>query len=119
MKKNNIPPCKICGEYFDNIFDATDHLLDDSGSEPFDPKLILSNGYSLMIGSLLRCMYKYAYDPKQIETITQSTYATLYASESGVGNMRELVEDIIVGEQMSEFDKELRQLLKEEDKDGK
>lgn len=119
MKKNEIPPCKICGTYFDNIFEATDHLLEDEGEEPFDPKLILPNGYSLMVGSLLRCLYRYAYEPEQIESITQSTYATLYAAESNVGDMREMVEDLIIQEYMNDFDRELNELLKGEDKDGK
>jgi len=117
-KKNKIQPCRVCGEHFDNIFEATDHLLEDGGEEPFDPKFILPSGYALMIGSLLRCIYGYADNPEQIKNITESTYATLYAAEVNVGDMRELVEDMIVNEHMLDFEKELKELLKE-DKDGK
>lgn len=119
MKKNDIPPCKICGEHFDNVFDATDHLLEDEGEEIFDPKLILPNGYSLMIGSLLRCLYGYANDPEQIEKITQSTYATLYAAEFNTGEMRNLVEDLVINEHMNRFEEELKELLENEGNDGK
>ena len=55
-----IKPCPECGEQFDNVFEATDHLLEED--EDFDPALILPNGYRLMIGSLLRCIYRYADD---------------------------------------------------------
>jgi hypothetical protein len=114
---NKIPPCAICGTEFDNIFDATDHLLEDDGEDVFDPKLILPNGYSLLIGSLLRCLYKYADNPTQIESITQSTYATLFAAESNPSEMRLIVEDMIINEHMTDIDKELRELLAEEETD--
>ena len=118
-KKNNIEPCKVCGEQFDNVFEATDHLLDGEGEKPFDPMLILPNGYSLMVGSLLRCLYGYADDPDEIKRITESTYATLYAAEVNVGDMRELVEDMIVSENMIDFEEELKELLKGKSEDGK
>ena len=111
MKK--IKPCNICGTEFDNIFDATDHLLEDGGEEIFDPKLILPNGYTLMIGSLLRCLFSYADDPEQIKSITQSTYATLFAAETNPSEMRTLVEQLIVDEHMHDFDKALEKLLEE------
>jgi hypothetical protein len=114
MKFKKIPKCKICGQQFDNIFEATDHLLDDIGSEPFDPKLILPSGYQLMIGSLLRCLYDYADKPENIREITQSTYATLYAAETNPGKMKRFIEDMIIHEHMSSFDQDLVSLLEEE-----
>ena len=117
MKFKKIPKCKICGQQFDNIFEATDHLLDDIGSQPFDPKLILPSGYQLMIGSLLRCLYDYADKPENIREITQSTYATLYAAETNPGKMKRFIEDMIIHEHMSSFDQDLVSLLEEETND--
>lgn len=114
MKFNNIPACKLCGQQFDNIFEATDHLLDDSGEQPFDPKLILPSGYQLMIGSLLRCLYSYADRPDAIKDITQSTYATLYAAETNPGKMKRFIEDMLIHDEMRDFDRELMQLLEDE-----
>jgi len=106
----------MCGQQFDNIFEATDHLLDDIGEEAFDPKLILPNGYTLMIGSLLRCIYAYADKPEEVKSITQSTYATLYAAEKNPGQVKHFIEDMIVREHMNSFDKDLHELLEEETK---
>jgi hypothetical protein len=111
---NNIPPCPVCGEHFDNVFDATDHLIEDQEGEEFDPKLILPNGYTLMVGSLLRCLFSYADNPEKIRAITESTYATLYAAETNPGNMKKMIEDMVIREQMSDFDKELVKLLDNE-----
>ena len=110
---DKIPPCSVCGEEFNDIFEATDHLLEDNESE-FDPKLILPNGYTLMIGSLLRCLYGYADDPKEIKTVIQSTYATLYAAETNPGSMKEIIEDMIIHDTMVHIDEELIYLLEEE-----
>jgi hypothetical protein len=112
-KYDEIPPCPVCGTPFDNVFEATDHLIEDEDGEEFDPKLILPNGYSLMVGSLLRCLFSYADDPAQIKSITQSTYATLYAAETDPGNMKSIIEDIVVHEHMSDIDKEIETLLKQ------
>jgi len=109
---NKIPPCPVCGEHFDNVFEATDHLLEDNDKE-FDPKLILPNGYTLMVGSLLRCLFSYADSPKDIKSITQSTYATLYAAETNPGEMKSIIEDMIIKETMNTIDDELIQLLEE------
>lgn len=106
-----IPDCPVCGTHFENVFEATDHLLDDEGEQPFDPKLILPNGYSLMIGSMLRALYGNADDPTQIKRITQDTYATLYAAEVDPGQMKHFIEDMIVSEHMSYIDEELEELL--------
>lgn len=114
---NKIPPCAVCGTEFDNIFDATDHLLEDDGEQRFDPKLILPNGYSLLIGSLLRCLYDNAENPTQIKKISESTYATLFAAENNPSEMRLIVEDMIIDQEMTDLDKELLELLQEEIKD--
>lgn len=114
---NEIPDCPECGEPFENIFDATDHLLEDE--EEFDPILILPNGYKLMIGSLLRVLYEYADDPIRIKNITQDTYATLYAAETEPKHMQRFIEDLIINEQMHDIDEELEELLDDNDKGGK
>jgi hypothetical protein len=119
MKKTNkIPPCPDCGQRFEDMFEATDHLLEDN-EEPFDPKLILPNGYTLMVGSLLRCLFGYAYNPEQIKEITQSTYATLYAAETNPGAMKAIIEDMVVAEHMHDIDGELFELLQEEIEDDR
>ena len=110
---NKIPPCPLCGEHFEDIFEATDHLLEEGDLE-FDPKLILPNGYTLMVGSLLRCLFANANNPKEIKAITQSTYATLYAAETNPGEMKSIIEDMIIRDTMRGIDKELIQLLEEE-----
>ena len=114
---NEIPDCPECGEPFENVFDATDHLLEDD--EEFDPCLILPNGYKLMIGSLLRVLYEYAEDPVRIRNIAQDTYATLYAAETKPKQMQRFIEDLIINEQMHDIDEELEELLDDNDKGGK
>lgn len=109
MKKDKPENCPECGEQFDNVFDATDHLLEDD--EEFDPALVLPNGYRLMIGSLLRCMYRYANEPEQIEKITQSTYMTLFTAETSPSTVVEVIEDMIVDSSMVGIDDELKDLL--------
>jgi hypothetical protein len=109
-----IPPCKICGQHFDNIFDATDHLIEDNGEEEFNPEIILPNGYRLLVGSMLRQLFESADKPEEVRTITQLTYGTLYAAETNVGLMKKLVEDAIIHEHMSEIDDELKELLEED-----
>ena len=104
-----IPPCPECGERFENVFEATDHLLEDD--EEFDPALVLPNGARLMIGSLLRCLYKYAGKPEQIKSITQSTYMTLFTAETQPEAIKDIVEEMIVESQMLEIDDEIKQLL--------
>jgi hypothetical protein len=104
-----IPPCPECGEHFENVFQATDHLLEDD--DEFDPALVLPNGARLMIGSLLRCLYKYADKPDQIRTITQSTYMTLFTAETQPEAIKDIVEEMIIESQMMEIDNELKQLL--------
>ena len=109
-----IPQCKICGTEFDNIFDAINHLMDDEG-DIFDPVLKLPNGYSLLLGSLLEELYRNADDPGMIKDITEMTYATLYAAQTDVDQMKELVEEAIIKQHMVDIDEELKELLDEED----
>jgi len=105
-----IPQCKICGTQFDNIFDAVNHLMDDEGGS-FDPILKLPNGYSLLLGSLLEELYRNADDAGMIKDITEMTYATLYAAQTDVTQMKELVEDAIIKQHMVDIDEELKELL--------
>jgi hypothetical protein len=109
--KNEINPCPQCGQHFDNVFEATDHLLEED--EEFDPALILPNGYRLMIGSLLRCMYRYAEEPEQIRKITQDTYMTLFMAETQPDVILDVIEDMIVGSSMVGIDDKLKQLLED------
>lgn len=111
-RKMEVPPCPLCGTQFETIFDATDHLVEEGGQEIFDPVFTLSNGFGLMIGSLLRSLYFHANNPDKIKYVTQETYATLYAAVASPDSMRNLVEDIIVTEQMEDIDLELRKLLR-------
>ena len=104
-----IPPCPECGERFENVFEATDHLLEDD--EEFDPALVLPNGARLMIGSLLRCLFKYANKPDQIKSITQSTYMTLFTAETQPEAIKDIVEEMIIESQMMEIDDEIKKLL--------
>jgi len=114
MNSKDIPPCSICGQQFDNIFDATDHLAEDENGEYFDPKLILPGGYQLLIGSLLRCIYEASTNPKNVRDITQSVYATLYAAESSPRKMKEYIENVVVNQEMRHIDKELAHFLTSE-----
>jgi len=109
-----IPQCKICGTEFDNIFDAVNHLMDDE-DEVFDPVLKLPNGYSLLLGSLLEELYKSADEPDIIRDVTEMTYATLYAAQNDVVQMKELVEEAIIKQHMVDIDDELKELLEEDE----
>ena len=114
---NDIPHCGLCGEHFDNIFEAVDHLLEES-TEPFDPRMRLPNGYSLMLGSLLRQIFYSADDADLVKNIAEMTYATLFASENNTHEMQRLIEESIVQQHMSVFDSELKDLLDGDKNDG-
>ena len=86
-------------------------MIDDNDEEEFNPIVSLPSGYQLLLGSLLRQLYDKADDAKEIKTIVELTYATLYAAESNVPMMKRLVEDAIIHEQMFEIDHELKELL--------
>jgi hypothetical protein len=108
---NSIPRCNVCGTEFDNIFDAVNHLVEDGDEDLFDPKVTLPNGYSLLVGSLLRQLFDNAENPEEIKRITQMTYGTLYAARTDPGEMRRLVEEAIVHEHMATIDGDLLKLL--------
>ena len=108
-----IPQCKVCGTHFDNIFDAVNHLMDDE-EDVFDPILKLPNGYSLLLGSLLEELYRNAEDAALIKDITEMTYATLYAAQTDISQMKELVEEAIIKQHMVDIDEELKELLEED-----
>jgi hypothetical protein len=108
-----IPKCNVCGEEFDNIFDAVHHLTEDD-EEVFEPIFHLPSGYALMLGSLLEEMYDNADIPDIIRDIAEITYATLYAAQSDVIKMKDLVQEAIINQHMSTIDRELKELLEEE-----
>lgn len=107
-----IPQCKVCGTEFDNIFDAVNHLTEDD-EEVFEPIFQLPSGYALMLGSLLEELYHHADEPEVIRSITEITYATLYAAQSDVVKMKDLVQEAIINQHMSAVDEELKELLEE------
>jgi hypothetical protein len=109
-----IKPCEVCGTQFKNIFEMVEHL-DEEGDTPFDPKLILPNGYKLLIGTLLRLVHERSNKPSQVREIVEGAYMTLYLAETDVDAMRENVEDVMVDKFMKDLDDELRELLEEND----
>lgn len=108
-----IPKCKICGTEFDNIFDAVHHLTEDD-EEVFEPIFSLPSGYALMLGSLLEEFFDNADNPDIVRDIAEITYATLYAAQSDVVKMKDLVQESIINQHMSTIDMELKELLEEE-----
>lgn len=116
-KKNemHIPNCIVCGTKFDNIFEAVNHLVEDTGEKPFEPKVTLPSGYSLLLGSLLHELFDNAEKPEEIRRITEMTYATLYAAQTDPIEMKRLVEEAIVHTHMSNVDSELKTLLEGDD----
>lgn len=105
-----IPSCPECGQKFDNVFDATEHMMEDG--DEFDPALILPGGFKLMIGSLLKFMYFNADDEDMVKKIAQSTYMTLFAAEVESDALADMVEDMVVSTTMMDLDDELKKLLK-------
>ena len=101
----------MCGQHFDNIFDAVDHMVDDNDEEEFNPVVSLPSGYQLLFGSLLRQLYEKADNPEEVKNIVELTYATLYAADTDIPMMKRLVEDAIIHEYMFEIDQELKELL--------
>ena len=120
MISKNIPPCKICGQHFDNIFEAVDHMIEDEGNEMFDPKLILPGGYQLMIGSLLRTIHFHSRGNKKVKEIVEHTYATLYAAETSPRKMKKFIEDLIITTEMDTLEHEINDFLsKNSENEGK
>jgi hypothetical protein len=64
-----------------------------------------------MIGSLLRCIYRYADSPENIKGIAESTYMTLFTAETQPNVVAGIIEDMIVDTQMTDLDEELKKLL--------
>ena len=118
MIGKNIPPCKICGQHFDDIFEAVDHLVDDENEPEFDPKLILPGGYQLMIGSLLRTIHFHARGNKKVKEIVEHTYATLYAAETNPRKMKKFIEDLIITTEMGVLEHEINEFLSENNEKG-
>jgi len=115
MISKNIPPCKVCGQHFDNIFEAVDHLIEDENEPEFDPRLILPGGYQLMIGSLLRNIYQHARGNKKVKEIIEHTYATLYAAETNPRKMKRFIEDLIITTEMGVLEHEINDFLSQND----
>lgn len=109
--EDGIPVCSLCGERFEDVFEAIDHMVEDD--EEFDPSLILPGGYRLMVGSLLRCLYEHREEPSMVSKIVQSTYATLYSAEVMPEIINSEIEDMIVEGAMENLDGELKKLFKD------
>ena len=108
MRRKKIPPCPACGQQFENAFEAVDHLLED---KEFDPALILPNGFKLLIGSLLRVIYRHANNPSDVRKIAESTYMTLFTSENFPEVTTKIIEEMIIESSMVDLDDEIKQLL--------
>lgn len=107
-----IKPCDVCGEHFDTVFDMVDHLQEE-GEPPFDPSLLLPNGYKLLVGTLLRLVHEQSNKPSQVRKITESAYMNLYLAETDQVAMRKNIEDVLVDKFVSELDRELAALLED------
>ena len=118
MIGKDIPPCKICGQHFDNIFEVVDHLIEDENEPEFDPKLILPGGYQLMIGSLLRNIHMNARNNRKVKDIVEHTYATLYAAETNPRKMKKFIEDLIITTEMGVLEHEINEFLSENNEKG-
>ena len=105
-----IKPCDFCGTHFDNVFEMVDHLQEE-GDPPFDPSLLLPNGYKLLVGTLLRLIHEQSNKPSQVRKITESAFTNLYLAETNQQQMRSNIEDAMVSQFVSELDKELAELL--------
>lgn len=68
--------CTFCGEHFDNVFEAIDHV------EPgFDPYLIMPDGFKFKTGSLLWKIYENAGNNERIKNIVEREISFLYIAE--------------------------------------
>lgn len=105
-----IPPCVECGAKFENSFELSDHLLEDN-EEPFNPGLLLPNGYHLMIGSLLRYFHHYADSPDNVRSTAASTYYALWLAENSPDLIDKTIEEIIVSAAVRDIDNDLETLL--------
>ena len=110
FEKRRIPLCPECGQKFEDVFEAVDHLLEDD--EEFDPALILPGGFRLMVGSLIRAFYEHRFSANEVSDIAQDAYGTLFLAETTPDMIANTIEDIIVEDTMENFDNELKKLFK-------
>ena len=101
--------CNDCEIEFEDSFQLIDHFLEDD--EEFDPYYLLTSGFKLMLGSLLRFMFEHAEEPEQIKLISQSTYVTLFAAEHDSDVLEDMIEDVVVDSEMLRFEDSLKSLL--------
>ncbi len=73
--------CPICGEIFNNVFDATDHLLVED-EEEFDPCIILPSGWKIRVGTILREIHAVAEDSEHVRDLCEQVYGILYLAEN-------------------------------------
>lgn len=106
--------CPDCGTKFDNVFEEINHLAEDG--DEFDPALILPNGVRLLVGSLLMCLYEHAHDAETVKSVVESTYKTLYTAETSPEDLDSTLEEIIVNSNMLDIDKQIKELLNDEEK---
>ena len=66
--------CGFCGENFDNVFEAVDHLDD-----RFTPTLITSARTKLDVGEVLYTMYQDGDD--KLKKIAEELFSSLYVAE--------------------------------------
>jgi hypothetical protein len=105
-----IPSCPECGEKFDNIFTAVEHMLDDD--EEFNPAFILPGGIRLMLGTLMWNIYQRRNEPDVVSELAQDCYATLAMGEFMPEAIPNVLNDLLVEDAMENFDDELKQLFK-------
>ena len=73
--------CPICKMRFESIFEATDHELLE-GEKVFNPSLIMSEGMSMEIGSLLRIIHAASDDPEAVRAHCEAAYGMLWVAEN-------------------------------------
>ena len=109
MKSKKKPPaCDFCGETFDNVFEWTDHALEDD-EEYFNPALILPTGYKLMVGAFLRYIYGIN-DVNKVKEAAESVYLTLWLAENQPSKVDKNILDMVVSTSMDNFDEELKKI---------
>jgi hypothetical protein len=110
MKSKKPLKCNYCGEKFNNIFEWTDHELDED--EPyFNPSLILPNGYKFMVGAFLRYVYSIAENTDEVKGVMEATYLALWKAEHEPDKVDKAIHNLIVSSAMQDLDKELKSLL--------
>jgi len=114
--RDDFTRCGWCGDTFDNVFEYVEHFTE---GEDFDPSLILPDGYSLKIGSLLRDIYfaTVKKDYKHVKELVQATYHILFVAEMGEPELEDFLQDKEVRLAMLNFDREIRKMLDEAQED--